>query len=123
MGRTTMQIETTFTAAHPEATGAINYSMMTKLQHPADYPRSQATVDDAVRRRAPLRLEWRLLRPNGEVRIIERASNEILARFGRVGRQAGEFTAVHNIAVDGAGNIYTAEVQTGQRIQKFRKLN
>lgn len=60
---------------------------------------------------------------NGEVRIIERASNEILARFGRVGRQAGEFTAVHNIAVDSAGNIYTAEVQTGQRIQKFRRLD
>ena len=60
---------------------------------------------------------------NGEVRIVERASNEILARFGRVGRQAGEFTAVHNIAVDSAGNIYTAEVQTGQRIQKFRKLD
>jgi DNA-binding beta-propeller fold protein YncE len=60
---------------------------------------------------------------NGEVRIVERASNEILARFGRVGRQAGEFTAVHNVAVDSAGNIYTAEVQTGQRIQKFRKLD
>jgi hypothetical protein len=60
---------------------------------------------------------------NGEVRIFERASNEILARFGRVGRQAGVFTAVHNIAVDSAGNIYTAEVQTGQRIQKFRRLD
>src|SRR5436190_119000 len=60
---------------------------------------------------------------NGEVRIVERATNEILARFGRVGRQAGEFTAVHNVAVDSAGNIYTAEVQTGQRIQKFRKLD
>jgi len=60
---------------------------------------------------------------NGEVRIVERASNEILARFGRVGRQAGEFTAVHNVAVDSGGNIYTAEVQTGQRIQKFRKLD
>jgi two-component system, LuxR family, sensor kinase FixL len=54
----------------PEAAGSINYSMMTKLQHPADYPRSQATVDDAVRRRAPLRLEWRLLRPSGEVRNL-----------------------------------------------------
>jgi DNA-binding beta-propeller fold protein YncE len=60
---------------------------------------------------------------NGEVRIVERASNEIIGRFGRVGRQAGEFTAVHNVAVDQAGNIYTAEVQTGQRIQKFRKLD
>jgi hypothetical protein len=33
------------------------------------------------------------------------------------------FTALHNIAVDRAGNIYTAEVNTGQRVQKFRRLD
>jgi hypothetical protein len=60
---------------------------------------------------------------NGEVRIVERATHEILGRFGRVGRQAGEFTAVHNIAIDKAGNLYTAEVNTGQRVQKFRRLD
>jgi DNA-binding beta-propeller fold protein YncE len=60
---------------------------------------------------------------NGEVRIIERSSKNVVGRFGRVGRQAGEFTALHNIAVDRQGNIYTSEVQTGQRIQKFRRLD
>ena len=40
---------------------------------------------------------------NGEVRIVERATNEMLGRFGRVGRQAGEFVAAHNIAVDHRG--------------------
>jgi two-component system sensor kinase FixL len=50
--------------------GPINYATMTKIQHPADYPGAQATVDDAVRRRAPLRLEWRLLRPNGDIRNL-----------------------------------------------------
>jgi len=60
---------------------------------------------------------------NGEVRIVERASKNVVGRFGRVGRQAGEFTALHNIAVDRQGNIYTSEVQTGQRIQKFRRLD
>ena len=60
---------------------------------------------------------------NGEVRIVERATNEVLGRFGRVGRQAGEFVAAHNIAVDTAGNIYTAEVATGQRVQRFRRLD
>jgi hypothetical protein len=60
---------------------------------------------------------------NGEVRIVERASKQTLARFGRPGRQAGEFTALHNIAVDRQGNLYTAEVQTGQRIQKFRRVD
>ena len=60
---------------------------------------------------------------NGEVRVVDRASKEVLARFGRPGRQAGQFTALHNIAVDRQGNIYTAEVQTGQRIQKFRRID
>jgi DNA-binding beta-propeller fold protein YncE len=60
---------------------------------------------------------------NGEVRIVDHASKDVLGRFGRVGRQAGEFTAVHNIAVDHQGNIYTAEVATGERIQRFRRLD
>jgi DNA-binding beta-propeller fold protein YncE len=60
---------------------------------------------------------------NGEIRILDHASKEILGRFGRVGRQAGQFTALHNIAVDRHGNIYTAEVNTGQRVQKFRRLD
>jgi DNA-binding beta-propeller fold protein YncE len=60
---------------------------------------------------------------NGEVRIVERATNEVLGRFGRVGRQAGEFVAVHNITVDLEGNIYTAEVADGERVQKFRRID
>jgi hypothetical protein len=31
--------------------------------------------------------------------------------------------ALHNVAVDHQGNIYTAEVATGQRIQRFRRLD
>jgi sugar lactone lactonase YvrE len=60
---------------------------------------------------------------NGELRIVDHASKEVLGRFGRIGRQAGEFTALHNVAVDRQGNIYTAEVNTGQRIQRFRRLD
>ena len=60
---------------------------------------------------------------NGEIRIIDRASNKVLASFGRPGRQAGEFTALHNIAIDRQGNLYTSEVNTGQRIQKFRRVD
>ena len=60
---------------------------------------------------------------NGEVRIIARAGKDTLARFGRPGRQVGQFTALHNIAVDRQGNIFTAEVNTGQRVQKFRRLD
>ena len=60
---------------------------------------------------------------NGEVRVVERVSKQVVGRFGRPGRQAGEFTALHNIAVDRQGNLYTSEVQTGQRIQKFRRVD
>jgi len=60
---------------------------------------------------------------NGEVRIVDRTTKETLSRFGRPGRQVGMFTALHNIAVDHQGNIYTAEVNTGQRVQRFRRLD
>ena len=45
---------------------------------------------------------------------------EIVGAFGRNGRNAGEFHWVHNLAVDSKGNIYTTEVDTGKRAQKFR---
>ena len=55
---------------------------------------------------------------NGEVRIVDHASKETLgARFGRPGRQIGQFTALHNVAVDRQGNIFTSEV-SGQRVQE-----
>ena len=60
---------------------------------------------------------------NGEVRIIDRASKRTLSRWGRPGRQSGQFMALHNIAVDTQGNLYTAEVSPGQRIQKFRRVD
>ena len=60
---------------------------------------------------------------NNELKIVDRASNEILGRIGRPGRMAGQFHAVHDIALDSLGNIYTTEVNTGQRVQKFRRLD
>lgn len=32
---------------------------------------------------------------------------------------AGEFHWLHQVSVDSNGNVYTAEVDTGKRIQKF----
>ena len=60
---------------------------------------------------------------NNELRIIDRQSHTVLAHVGRPGRWAGQFHAVHNIATDSQGNLYTAEVNTGQRVQKFRRLD
>ena len=46
-------------------------------------------------------------------------TGEIRGRFGRNGRMAGEFHWVHNIATDSRGNVYTSEVDTGKRVQRF----
>jgi hypothetical protein len=56
---------------------------------------------------------------NNLVRVIERKSGNVASTFGRSGRNAGQFHWVHQIAVDSKGNIYTGEVDTAKRIQKF----
>lgn len=56
---------------------------------------------------------------NQRIHIINRAAMEIEGYFGRRGRYAGHFHWVHNVAVDSAGNFYTAEVNQGRRAQKF----
>jgi hypothetical protein len=53
------------------------------------------------------------------VAIFDRRDGVLLSTFGRNGRMAGQFHWVHNLAVDSKGNIYTAEVDTGKRAQKF----
>ena len=60
---------------------------------------------------------------NSELRIIDRATNVTRGRVGRAGRWAGQFYAVHDITMDSQGNLYTTEVSTGQRVQKFRRLS
>jgi len=56
---------------------------------------------------------------NRKIFIIERKTLEILTNFGDGGRNPGQFFAVHNIAVDSKGNIYTTETYEGKRLQKF----
>ena len=40
-------------------------------------------------------------------------------QFGWAGREAGEFHWIHVAQADAQGNIYTTEVDTGRRVQKF----
>jgi len=60
---------------------------------------------------------------NNELRIVDRATNSVIGVVGRAGRYAGQFHVVHNVAVDSMGNVYTTEVNTGQRVQRFRRLD
>jgi DNA-binding beta-propeller fold protein YncE len=56
---------------------------------------------------------------NEEIHILLRETLEVLTSFGDGGRQPGQFYAVHSIATDSKGNIYTTETYRGQRVQKF----
>lgn len=56
---------------------------------------------------------------NHKIHILNRETLEELTTFGDGGRQPGQFYAVHSIATDSQGNIYTTETYRGQRVQKF----
>jgi hypothetical protein len=56
---------------------------------------------------------------NNQVHVLRRDSGAEVSSFGRNGRMAGQFHWVHNIAIDSKGNLYTAEVDTGKRLQRF----
>jgi DNA-binding beta-propeller fold protein YncE len=56
---------------------------------------------------------------NMTIYILNRSNLQELGRLGRSGRMPGEFHWLHQVSVDSKGNIYTAEVDTGKRIQKF----
>ena len=56
---------------------------------------------------------------NGKVHIFDRARMQEVGAFGRIGRYAGEFIFMHNLATDSKGNLYVTEVGNGRRVQKF----
>jgi DNA-binding beta-propeller fold protein YncE len=56
---------------------------------------------------------------NMKVYVMDRLELEVLTTFGDGGRQPGLFFAVHSIATDSEGNIYTTETYEGKRVQKF----
>jgi DNA-binding beta-propeller fold protein YncE len=56
---------------------------------------------------------------NERIYVLDRQSLEVLTMFGDGGRQPGQFFAVHSIAIDSSGNLYTTETYEGRRLQKF----
>ena len=56
---------------------------------------------------------------NERIYVVNRDTLEVLTTFGDGGRQPGQFFAVHSIATDSRGNIYTVETYHGRRLQKF----
>jgi hypothetical protein len=56
---------------------------------------------------------------NQRVWILRRKDLAILDRFGRPGRQSGEFIRAHMIAIDSKNRMYTGEAGNGRRIQRW----
>ena len=59
---------------------------------------------------------------NNEIHILLRETGKEVGAFGRQGRNAGEFHWVHTMAVDSHGNIFTGDVDTGKRVQRFERI-
>jgi hypothetical protein len=56
---------------------------------------------------------------NNKIWILNRDNGAVAGSFGHNGRNAGQFHWVHQVVLDSEGNLYTGEVDTGKRIQKF----
>jgi hypothetical protein len=67
-----------------------------------------------------------LLVADGENNVIwtlQRSDGAVLGSTGHAGRNAGQFHHVHEVVADSRGNLYTGEVETGKRAQKFVLTN
>ena len=56
---------------------------------------------------------------NGRVWVLLRETHEVVGSFGRNGRYPGQFIWLHSVDVDSKGNVYTTEVGSGRRVQRF----
>lgn len=56
---------------------------------------------------------------NSVVWILNRSDGAVVGRVGHSGHEPGEFHTLHVSTMDSQGNLYTGEVTTGSRIQKF----
>jgi hypothetical protein len=60
---------------------------------------------------------------NDKIWIHDRMSGALVSSIGDNGRMAGQFHWIDALAMDSRGNIYTGEVDTGKRVQKFILTN
>jgi hypothetical protein len=56
---------------------------------------------------------------NSHLLVLDRQTLQVLYQFGTRGTKPGDFQSPHHLAVDSKGNLYTAEVNPGNRAQKF----
>jgi len=56
---------------------------------------------------------------NSHVWFLNREDGKVVGQLGSMGQNGGQFFGLHMIAVDSKGNIYTGEVWTSERVQRF----
>jgi DNA-binding beta-propeller fold protein YncE len=56
---------------------------------------------------------------NNVIWTVRRDDGKVFGQTGHNGRNAGQFHWLHQLVSDSEGNLYTGEVDTGKRIQKF----
>jgi DNA-binding beta-propeller fold protein YncE len=78
-----------------------------------------STVSVGFSRDAGQKYMYVVNQDNEKIDILDHATGKLLSSFARVGRQPGQLTYAHFLAVDSKGNIYVSEVGTGKRVQKF----
>jgi len=52
-------------------------------------------------------------------KFVDRATGTTLDHFGFFSHAGGGFHWLHMVATDSKGNVYTGEVDTGKRVQRF----
>jgi len=60
---------------------------------------------------------------NNTIWILDRSDGSLVTRVGSAGDNGGQFHGLHMVDVDSSGNLYTGEVQNGERVQRFLLLN
>ena len=56
---------------------------------------------------------------NNTIHILNREDGVEIGRVGSPGNNGGQFHGLHMLDVDSDGNLYTGEVQAGERVQRF----
>ncbi len=56
---------------------------------------------------------------NNTIWILNREDGKVVTRVGSSGNNGGQFHGLHMLSVDSKGNLYTGEVESGERVQRF----
>lgn len=60
---------------------------------------------------------------NNTIWILNREDGKVVSRVGSSGNNGGQFHGLHMLSADSKGNLYTGEVESGERVQRFLQVN